>query len=243
MAKRGSAPGDGLALLAAARAAAEQPDGGADPEALAAFNALVGAGALAALEPHRAWGEIERALAAIRPAAFFDFLQQCGALGELMPELDQMFGVMQPAAEHPEVDAGLHSLLSLEAAAALTGDAAVRFAALLHDLGKAATPREQWPRHDGHEQRGAHAIERLAARLQVPAPFRELATNAARWHSAMHRADRLAPEEARAFRLAFADPAAFDALLLVSIADYRGRKGYAGAAWPCADALPGLGNG
>ena len=237
MARRGIGAEGGLALLAAARAAAERADGQADPEALAAFNAIAAEGALAALEPLRAWAEIERALAAPRPAAFFDFLQQCGALGELMPELEQLFGVVQPAALHPEIDAGLHSLLTLAAAAALTEDPAVRFAALLHDLGKAATPRAEWPWHLGHERRGVIAVERLCARLQAPVRFRALAAKAARWHSAVGAAGPPAAAERRAFRLAFADPAAFDALALVCIADYRGRKGFAGAAYPYAGGL------
>jgi tRNA nucleotidyltransferase (CCA-adding enzyme) len=131
----------------------------------------------------------------------------------------------------------MHSLLTLRRAAERTTDPAIRFAALLHDIGKAATPRDAWPLHHDHDRLGARAVERLAARLQMPQRFRELAYLAARHHGAVQRLPTLRLGEVKALLAAVGTPERREALAIVCEADHRGRLGFEHAAWPGADAL------
>ena len=135
-----------------------------------------------ALVAERVWQESEKALARAGGQRILQVLRECGALGRIYPEIDALFGVPQPAEWHPEIDTGLHTLMVLDQAALLSEDPKVRFAALLHDVGKGATPPVEWPRHRGHEERSVALIEALAARLRVPSDFRELALIVARYH-------------------------------------------------------------
>src|SRR5262245_7313479 len=163
------------------------------PETMARMRAMVAAGEADALVPERTWQETAKALAEPAPAAWLRALRACGALARVFPELDALYGVPQPERWHPEVDTGLHMELVMQAAALLTPDPRIRFAALMHDLGKGRTPRSQWPRHIGHEESGARLVVELAARLRVPTDYRELAVLAARWHGLVHRAEELRP--------------------------------------------------
>ncbi len=151
-------------------------------ETLARMRAMVAAGEADALVPERTWQETARALAEPAPAAWLRALRASGALARIFPELDALYGVPQPEKWHPEIDTGLHMELVLQAAAALTGEPRIRFAALMHDLGKGRTPRSQWPRHIGHEESGARLAGEVAERLRVPTDYRDLAVLAARWH-------------------------------------------------------------
>ena len=181
-----------------------------------------------ALVPERVWQETEKALREPKASVFFQVLRDCGALRVIYPELDALFGVPQPAQWHPEIDTGVHTLLVLDQAAALSADPRVRFAALVHDLGKGTTPRTDWPGHRGHEDRSVGLIETLAARLKLPADYRDLALIVARYHGNVHRAFELRPktlleflERADAFRRA----ERFGQALLACEADARGRTG------------------
>ncbi len=129
------------------------------PETLARMRAMVAAGEADALVPERSWQETAKALAEPAPAAWLRALRDCGALARIFPELDALYGVPQPEKWHPEIDTGLHMELVMQAAAALTPEPRIRFAALMHDLGKGRTPRSQWPRHIGHEESGARLVE------------------------------------------------------------------------------------
>jgi tRNA nucleotidyltransferase (CCA-adding enzyme) len=118
--------------------------------------------------------------------------------------------------------------LVMRAAAALTPEPRIRFAALMHDLGKGRTPRSQWPRHIGHEESGAKLVGDVCARLRVPAEFRELAVLAARWHGLVHRAEELRPRtvlDLLGHCDAFRRPERFRELLIACEADHRGRGG------------------
>src|SRR5271165_4643821 len=147
---------------------------GIAPETLALMRSMVERGEADALIPERVWQETEKALGEQEPAKFFQVLRDCGALRAVIPEIDALFGVPQPAQWHPEIDTGVHTLMVLEQAASLSADAKVRFAALVHDLGKGTTPRENWPSHAGHEERSVALIESLGARLRLPGEYREL---------------------------------------------------------------------
>jgi tRNA nucleotidyltransferase (CCA-adding enzyme) len=158
----------------------------------------------------------------------------------VLPELDALYGVPQPPQWHPEIDTGLHMELVLQAAAALTPEPRIRFAALMHDLGKGRTPRSRWPKHVGHEESGARLVEAVAERLRVPAEYRDLAVLAARWHGLAHRAEELRPRTVLALLEAcdaFRRPERFRELLLACEADYRGRGGYRDRPYPQAALL------
>jgi tRNA nucleotidyltransferase (CCA-adding enzyme) len=196
------------------------------PETLELMRAIVASGEMAALVPERVWVETERALGEASPVTYLEVLRACGALAAVFPEVDALFGVPQPPKWHPEIDTGVHTLQVLELAAELSPDTTVRFAALVHDVGKGLTPRGDWPRHIGHEESGARLIERMATRLRVPNEHRELAVLVARHHARVHRVAEQRPgtvlellERTDAFRRR----ERFERLLLACEADARGR--------------------
>ncbi len=196
---------------------------------------MTAAGEVSALVPERVWQETERALGEARPEVFFETLRACGALAVIFPELDALFGVPQPPRWHPEVDTGVHVMLALRYAADAGAPAAVRFAVLAHDLGKARTPRAHWPSHHGHEELGVPLIEALCERLKVPNGHRELAVLAGRYHTRVHRAGEL--KAATLLTLlencdALRRPERFAELLLACEADARGRTGLESAPYP-----------
>jgi len=204
-------------------------------ETMALLRTMVEAGEVEALVPERVWRELARALDEPAPQAAIELLRACGALRSVLPEVDALFGVPQPVQWHPEIDTGAHVLLALQIAAARAAPQTVRFAVLVHDLGKALTPQHEWPRHPGHELRGLPAIEALCARLRVPQEHRELALLASRFHTHVHRAAELRSstilqllEQGDAFRR----PARFGEFLEVCECDARGRGGRAEAPYP-----------
>jgi tRNA nucleotidyltransferase (CCA-adding enzyme) len=197
-------------------------------------------GELATLVAERVWQETQKALMTQSPAQYFRVLRETGALAVVFPELNALFGVPQPAQWHPEIDTGVHVLMVLEQATALSTDPVVRFAALTHDLGKGQTPADQWPRHVGHEARSVTCVDAVCDRLKVPNDYRELARHVARHHGVVHNAQQL-----RAGTLldlletldAFRRPERFESFLLACMADMRGRTGFEQRPYPQADYL------
>lgn len=184
---------------------------------------------LALLTPERVWQETERALMSTDPATYVQVLRDCGALKICFPEVDALFGVPQRADFHPEIDTGLHTLMALTQAAKLHASSAVRFAVLVHDLGKAITPAALLPRHSGHEVRGLPLIDALSARLKVPAAHQALARLVGEFHLDCHRATSHTPEAilARLTRLdVWRRPERFAEFLTACEADARGRAGF-----------------
>ncbi len=185
-------------------------------------------GELDSLTPERVWKETERALGEEAPDVYIQVLRDCGALAIWFPELDRLFGVPQRADYHPEIDSGVHTLMSLRVATRLSPAARVRFAALVHDLGKADTPESEWPRHIGHEERGVMRVRELSQRLRVPKDFQALGELASRFHLDIHRAADMRPATVLR-KLVQSDalrrPDRFTELLLVCEADARGRLG------------------
>jgi tRNA nucleotidyltransferase (CCA-adding enzyme) len=178
------------------------------------------------LVAERVWQEWQRSLAEKNPEVFIATLRACGALKVILPELDALFGVPNAKQYHPEVDSGVHSLQALQAIVKLSNDPVVRFAALVHDLGKAATPIGDWPRHHGHEKHGVPIIEALSERLRIPAEYRKFAVLVSRYHLDIPRIFTLRAktmvkilEQTDAFRR----PKQFAKLLLVCEADREGR--------------------
>jgi len=205
------------------------------PETLALMRAMVERGEIHALVPERVWQETEKALREPKAAEFFKVLRECGALQPVYPEIDALFGVPQPAQWHPEIDTGVHTLMVLEQAALLSSDPLVRFTALVHDLGKATTPRDEWPSHRGHEERSVSLIEALSLRLRLPGEYRDLGVIVARYHGIVHRAFELKPKTILEFMEradAFRRPERFAQALLACEADSRGRTGLETVPYP-----------
>lgn len=183
---------------------------------------------LETLAPERVWTETEKALQTAQPRRYFEVLRECAALAKLFPEIDRLFGVPQPERHHPEIDSGVHTLMVLEQATAIAGDPEVRFAALVHDLGKGTTPQQVLPKHHGHEERGVALINNLCDRLRIPNRYRDLAVLVSRYHLDCHRINEMkATTVLRKLEGldAFRRPERFDRFLLACEADARGRKG------------------
>jgi len=210
------------------------------PETLALMRGMVAAGEVDALVAERVWQEIARGLMEARPSRMIEVLRDCGALARLLPEVDRLFGVPQPPEHHPEVDCGAHLLLVLDQAAALGQPLAVRFACLLHDLGKGTTPPDMLPHHYGHEAASEALAREVCERLKCPADCRDLALMVAREHGIVHQA--LVLRAATAVKLVercdgLRRPERFAALLDACACDFHGREGYAGRAYPQRERL------
>ncbi len=210
------------------------------PETIILMREMVLEGEVDHLVAERVWQEFARGLMAEHPVRMFMVLRECGALARILPELDCLFGVPQPAQHHPEVDTGEHVMRALRCAAQRGESLEVRFALLVHDLGKGTTPRDEWPRHIGHEGRSLPLIEALCERLRVPVACRELALAVAKWHTHVHRALELRPEtllkvleQCDAFRR----PERFDSMLRACECDARGRLGFEERSYPQAERM------
>ncbi len=194
-------------------------------------------GELSSLTPERVWQETAKALSEQTPQAYFQLLHDTAALTGLMPELAALWGVPQPPQWHPEIDTGVHTLLVLQQAAQLSPRIDIRFAALVHDLGKGVTKPELWPAHHGHEHSGLPLINQLCDRLRVPNDCRELALLVCEYHQLVHRAMEL--KSSTVLKLFNAidlwrKPEQLDAILLACSADLRGRTGFEQADYPQA---------
>ncbi len=201
-------------------------------ETMQLMRKMVTNGEVEALVAERVWQEMQRALTEQQPAVFIQVLRDCGALAVLLPEIDRLFGVPQPEKYHPEVDTGVHTLMVLEQAARLSAEPKVRFAALVHDLGKGTTPADQLPRHIGHEARGVPLVREVCRRLKIPKDYRELAILVTRYHLHYHRVAELRPAtllETLEALDAFRRPERFEQFLLACEADSRGRTGFENA--------------
>jgi tRNA nucleotidyltransferase (CCA-adding enzyme) len=209
-------------------------------ETLALMSKISQGGELDALTPERVWQECDKALNTDNPQVFFQVLRDCGALKALFPEIDNLFGIPQPEKWHPEIDTGIHTLLTLKQAALLSDDICVRFAALVHDLGKALSPKEHLPKHHGHGQKGLGLIKQLCKRLRVPNDCKELALLVSDQHQNIHNAFAL---KASTVNNLFdkgdlwRKPQRLEKLLQVCKADLRGRTGFENDPYPQADYL------
>lgn len=233
---------DPVRILRAAKFAARFADLGfrIAPQTRDLMRRMVANGEADALVPDRVWKETESALAGPNPRRYFEALRACGALRVVFPEVDALFGIPQPVRWHPEIDAGLHTMMVIEESGKLCDDVEVRFAALVHDLGKATTSPADLPSHPGHEQRGNKLIRRMAEQLPVPRACRDLALIVAEYHTHCHRAFELRDstivkvlEQTDAFRR----PQRFEQFLLACEADARGRTGLENRDYPQANYL------
>jgi tRNA nucleotidyltransferase (CCA-adding enzyme) len=198
-------------------------------ETMDLMRTMVEKGEVNALVAERVWQETVKALAEPSPDVFIEVLRECGALSILFPEIEQLFGVPQPAEHHPEIDTGIHTMMVLQQACLLSNDPVVRFAALTHDLGKGTTPKDELPHHYGHEERGYYLVRELCERYRIPNKFRQLAEITSRYHTHVHRAFEI--KASTILKVlnntdAFRKPERFDRFLLACTADSHGRPGY-----------------
>ena len=226
---------DPVRILRLARFAARFHDFSIAPETMALLREMVADGEADHLVPERVWQELSRGLMEAHPARMFEVLRECGALAVVLPELNRLWGVPQRAEYHPEVDTGVHVMMVLQMAARLNASLPVRWACLMHDLGKGTTPADVLPRHIGHEQRSSKLLRTVGQRLRVPTDCTELADVVAREHGNIHRSGDL--NAAALVRLlercdAFRKPARFADALLACECDARGRLGMEEDAYP-----------
>ena len=207
-------------------------------ETMALLQQMVRDGEVDHLVPERVWAETRKALTEAQPSAFLRVLREAGALAVLFPEINALYGVPQRAEYHPEVDTGIHVEMVLDAAAKLApGNDLVGFCALTHDLGKALTPKDQLPRHVGHEHRGVEPLRALASRLKVPTEYAELAELVCREHLNAHRAFELKPATVLKLLMALdalRRPDRLQTFLTACMADKRGRLGHQQDDYPQA---------
>lgn len=235
---------DPLRVLRVARFAARYAPLGfkvAD-ETLELMRQLSDSGELEALTAERSWKEISRALMEKQPQVFIQVLRDCTALKVLLPEVDALFGVPQPEAHHPEIDTGVHTLSVLEQAALHQQPLTVRWACLLHDLGKGLTPQHEWPRHIAHEHTGLKLIKAVSERFKAPRDCQELALLVGQYHTHGHRALELKAstllELLQSFDV-YRRPQRFEEFIAACEMDARGRKGLEQRSYPQADYLRG----
>ena len=226
---------DPVRILRVARFAARFTDFTVAPETMQLMHEMVAHGEVDHLVPERVWQELARGLMEEKPSRMFEVLRECGALAQLLPEVARLWGVPQRAEYHPEVDTGVHLMMVLDMAARLATTLTVRFACLVHDLGKGTTPADMLPRHIGHEQRSAKLLKGLCERLRVPTECRETADVVAREHGNIHRSGELGADAL--LRLlercdAIRKPARFADVLLACECDARGRLGFEDRPYP-----------
>ncbi len=210
------------------------------PETLTLMNEMVHNGEVDALVPERVWQELSKGLMENHPSRMFHVLRDCGALARILPEVDVLFGVPQPAHAHPEIDTGVHVMLAIDFAASKNFSLSTRFAVLTHDLGKGTTPPTEWPRHIGHEARSVTLTQNMCERIRIPRDCRDLAVLTARYHGDVHRALELKPSTiADMFQAvdAYRKPQRFDEFLQACASDFFGRPGFAIKPYPPTEHL------
>jgi tRNA nucleotidyltransferase (CCA-adding enzyme) len=231
---------DPVRILRLARFAARFADFSVADETMALMRQMVQDGEVSHLVPERVWQELARGLMTGKPSRMFAVLRECGALQVLLPELDRLWGVPQRPEYHPEIDTGVHVMMVLDQCARLQAPLAVRWAALMHDLGKGSTPAEELPRHIGHEGRSVRLARQVAERLRIPGDCKALAEVVAREHGNIHRSEAL--NAAAVLRLltrcdALRQPDRFALVLQACEADARGRLGRQDCDYPQAQRL------
>jgi tRNA nucleotidyltransferase (CCA-adding enzyme) len=231
---------DPVRILRVARFAARFNEFTVAPETMDLMRQMVEHGEVDHLVAERVWQELSKGLMESQPSRMFTVLRDCGALEILLPELDRLWGVPQRAEYHPEIDTGIHVMMVIDCAAQQQTNLPVRFACLVHDLGKGTTPKELLPRHIGHEERSVKLLQQVCMRLRVPLLCQELATVVAREHGNIHRSQSFGA--AATVRLlercdAFRKPERFQETLLACECDARGRLGFEQEPYPQASRL------
>ncbi len=219
---------DPLRVLRVARFAARYHSLGfrIAPETLTLMQTIVTNGELTTLSAERVWQETARSLLEDHPEIYFENLRACKALAVWFPELNVLWGIPNPPKWHPEIDTGIHTMMVLQQAVKLSDKLTVRFAALVHDLGKGLTEPEKWPSHPGHEKLGLEVINTLCDRLKAPNDCRELGLMVSQYHTHVHQAFELKASTVLGMLNrcdVWRKPQRFTNFLLTCKADARGR--------------------
>lgn len=214
-------------------------------ETLQLMRQIVATGGLDHLSAERVWQETLKGLSEGSPRTYIEVLRSCEALVVLLPEVEKLFGVPQRADYHPEVDTGIHTLMALDKAVELSAAPEVRYAVLVHDLGKGITPDHILPRHIGHEEGGVPLVKAVSKRLRVPNRFIKLAVVVTRYHLLCHKVATLRPTTVLKILKGldvFRNPDVLEPFLLACEADARGRTNFEQAPYPAAQWLRTLVN-
>ena len=209
-------------------------------ETMELMTAIASSGELDYLVAERVWKETERALGERSPDIYIEVLRQCGALDVLFPEVSRLFGVPQRADYHPEIDTGIHTLMALQQSVRLSDSSKIRFAVLVHDLGKGITPDHVLPSHRGHEARGVPLVNDVCDRFKVPNDVRQLALVVTEYHLMCHKAQELKPETIVNLLKGVGALKSRDRLedfILCCEADARGRTGFEDREYPSSNYL------
>ena len=228
---------DPVRILRAARFSARFSDFSIAPETMLLMQQMVADGEVDALVSERVWQELSKGLMEQTPSRMFAVLRECGALQKILPELSRLWGVAQPEKYHPEIDTGVHVMMSIDYAAKQNFSLPVRLATLLHDLGKGTTPKDILPRHIGHDERGAKLVKEVSNRLRIPNNCSQLAFLVAKFHIKEHQVMHMKPSTLLTFLIeldAIRQPSRFEAFLQACEADARGRLGLESIAIPQA---------
>lgn len=231
---------DPVRILRAARFSARFIDFSIAPETLALMRQMVQNGEVDALVPERVWQELSRGLMEIKPSRMFEVLRSCGALQKMLPELNKLWGVPQPPQHHPEIDTGVHVMMVIDYAAKQNFNLPIRFAALVHDLGKGTTPADILPRHIGHEARSVNLLKDVCKRLRVPNDCKELGVMVAKLHGKLHQVSKMRPDTLVEFLTeldAYRQPERFNDFLKACECDSRGRAGLENCKLPETDLI------
>jgi tRNA nucleotidyltransferase (CCA-adding enzyme) len=210
------------------------------PETMELMTTISTSGELDYLVAERVWKETERALGERSPDVFIEVLRQCGALDGLFPEVSRLFGVPQRADYHPEIDTGIHTLMALQQSVRLSDSSKIRFAVLVHDLGKGITPDHILPSHRGHEALGVPLVNAVCDRFKVPNDVRQLALVVTEYHLMCHKAQELKPETIVDLLKGVGALKSRDRLedfILCCEADARGRTGFEEREYPSSNYL------
>lgn len=231
---------DPVRILRAARFLARFTQFNVAAETMQLMKTMVAQGEVDALVPERVWQELSKGLMEAKPSRMFEMLRTCGALQKILPELDRLWGVPQPPLHHPEIDTGVHVMMVVDYAAKQGFSLAVRYAALMHDLGKGTTPKEMLPRHIGHEERSVQMLKDINARLRIPNNCKELAHIVAKFHGKLHQALKMRADTLLDFLMeldAIRQPQRFLDFLKACESDSRGRTGLENCPTPEADLM------
>jgi tRNA nucleotidyltransferase (CCA-adding enzyme) len=231
---------DPVRILRAARFAARFTEFKVAPETMALMRQMVTAGEVDALVSERVWQELAKGLMEEKPSRMFEVLRECGALQRILPELNRLWGIPQPAQHHPEIDTGVHVMLVIDYAASQHFSLPIRFAALMHDLGKGTTPADVLPKHIGHEERSFNLVREVCKRIKVPNDCKELAQIVAKFHGKLHQSLQMKPSTLLSFLIeldAIRQPARFKDFLKACEADSRGRTSLEQCPTPAAELM------
>ena len=200
----------------------------------------VEAGLFERLSPEESWAFLERGLMCKQPFKFMQILRHTGGLVRLLPEVDALFGIPQLSDAAETVDVGEHQERLMEETGKANAPMAVRFAALMHKIGKGGTPEEILPSHYKHEERGHAGLTRVAERFRVPPEVLELAHLVIDECDRVHRASDMRAgaitmmvERVRALE----QPERFEQLLMVCTCDYAAYAGHSQAEYAKAERL------